>query len=108
MATELEEIKLQVAQANRVLSDVGLATGVTAALGHASLRVPSQPGWFVVKGRQYALDALAVMRAEDMVVCDTEGCLVGGPPGITQCSEVKIHLRRPRRSPRDFLWLDGR
>ena len=91
MATELEEVKLQVAQANRVLSDVGLATGVTSALGHASMRVPSQPGRFVVKGREYTLDALAVMRAEDMVVCDTEGFLVDGPPGITQCSEVKSH-----------------
>src|SRR5262245_20357803 len=91
MATELEEIKLQVAQANRVLADVGLATGVTASLGHASMRLPSQPDRFAVKGRQYALDALAVMRAEDMVVCDTEGFLVDAPPGITQCSEVKIH-----------------
>src|SRR6266581_964395 len=91
MATELEEIKLQVAQANRVLTDVGLAAGVTAALGHASMRVPSQSDRFVVKGREYALDALAVMRAEDMVVCDTEGFLVDAPPGITQCSEVKIH-----------------
>ena len=91
MPTEQEEVKLQVAQANRVLSDVGLATGVTSALGHASMRVPSQPELFVVKGREYALDALAIMRAEDMVVCDTEGCLVDGPPGITQCSEVKIH-----------------
>jgi L-fuculose-phosphate aldolase len=45
----------------------------------------------VVKGRPYALDALAIMRAEDMVVCDTEGFLVEGPPGITQCSEVNIH-----------------
>jgi ribulose-5-phosphate 4-epimerase/fuculose-1-phosphate aldolase len=91
MATELEEVKLQAAQDNRVLSDVGLATGVTSALGHASMRVSSQPDRFVVKGREYALDALAVMRAEDMVVCDTEGFLVDGPAGITQCSEVKIH-----------------
>jgi ribulose-5-phosphate 4-epimerase/fuculose-1-phosphate aldolase len=91
MVTELEEVKRQVAQANRVLSDVGLAGGVTAALGHASLRLPSQPDRFVVKGRQYALDALAIMRAEDMVVCDIEGFLVEGAPGITQCSEVKIH-----------------
>jgi ribulose-5-phosphate 4-epimerase/fuculose-1-phosphate aldolase len=91
MATELEEVKRQVAQANRVLSDVGLATGVTSGLGHASMRLPSQPDRFVVKGRQYALDALAVMRAEDMIVCDTEGFLIDGPPGITQCSEVKIH-----------------
>jgi ribulose-5-phosphate 4-epimerase/fuculose-1-phosphate aldolase len=72
MAIELEEVKLQVAQANRVLSSVGLARGVTAALGHASMRVSSQPDRFVVKGREYALDALAVMRAADMVVCDTE------------------------------------
>ena len=71
MATELEEVKLQVAQANRVLADVGSGQRVTSALGHASMRVPSQPDRFVVKGRQYALDALAVMRAEDMVVCDT-------------------------------------
>jgi L-fuculose-phosphate aldolase len=91
MPIELNEIKLQVAQANRVLSDAGLASGVTSALGHASMRVPSQPDRFVVKGREYPLDALAVMRPEDMVVCDTEGFLVGGPPGITQCSEVKIH-----------------
>jgi L-fuculose-phosphate aldolase len=91
MATEREEIKLQVAQANRILSDVGLATGVTSALGHASMRLPTQPDQFVLKGRQYALDALAVMRADDMVVCDTEGFLVDAPPGITPCSEVKIH-----------------
>ena len=91
MAAELEEVKRQVAQANRVLSDVGLATGITSALGHASMRLPSQSDRFVVKGREYALDALAVMRAKDMVVCDTEGFLVEGPPGITQCSEVKIH-----------------
>ena len=91
MATELEKIKLQVAQANRVLSDVGLATRVTATLGHASMRPPSQHERFVVKGRQYALDALAVMRAEDMVICDIEGFLVDAPLGITQCSEVRIH-----------------
>ena len=82
MAAELDEVKLQVAQANRILSDVGLAIGVTSALGHASMRLPSQPDRFVVKGRQYALDALTIMRPEDMVVCDTEGFLVGGPPGI--------------------------
>jgi L-fuculose-phosphate aldolase len=26
-----------------------------------------------------------------MVLCDTEGFLIGGRPGLTQCSEVKIH-----------------
>ena len=52
MVADLNEVKCQVAVANRVLADVGLATGATAALGHASLRVPSDPSKFVVKGRQ--------------------------------------------------------
>ena len=89
MATELEEVKLQVAQANRVLADVGLASGVTVALGHASMRVPSQADRFVVKGRQYALDALAVMCPEDMVVCDTMGFLVDGPSGSLSVRKSK-------------------
>jgi L-fuculose-phosphate aldolase len=31
------------------------------------------------------------MEPDDMVLCDTEGFLIGGRPGLTQCSEVKIH-----------------
>jgi len=91
MNPDLDDVKNQVAAANRVLTDVGLAVGVTAALGHASMRVPGRPDTFVVKGREYAIDGLAAMRPEDMVVCDTEGFLVEGPPGVSQCSEVKIH-----------------
>ena len=91
MASELDDVKREVAIANRVLSEVGLATGVLASLGHASLRVPSEPDTFVVKGRGYANDALARMRPEDMVVCDLEGNKVSGPPGVSQCYEVKMH-----------------
>ena len=91
MPTELEEVMLKTAQANRILTDLGLANGITSALGHASMRVPSEPDKFVVKGREYELDALAVMRPEDMVICNTEGFRVGGRPGLTQCSEIKIH-----------------
>ncbi len=84
MVANLDEVKRQVAVANRVLADVGLTTGATAALGHASMRLPSDPSKFVVKGRQYGIDALAAMRPEDMIVCDTEGFLVESPPGITR------------------------
>jgi len=91
MNPDLDDVRHQVAAANRVLADVGLAVGVTAALGHASMRVPGSPDRFVVKGREYPIDGLAAMRPEDMVVCDTQGFLVSGPPGVTQCSEVKIH-----------------
>ncbi len=86
-----EQIKEQVATANRVLAETGLATGVLAANGHASMRVPEAPDRFVVKGRGYVMDALARMRPRDMVVCDLEGFLVEGPPGGTQCFEVKMH-----------------
>lgn len=91
MSAELDDIKYQVAVANRVLAELGLATGAMASLGHASLRVPSQPDTFVVKGRGYQIDALAAMRPQDMVVCDLEGYKVDGPPGSTQCREVKMH-----------------
>ncbi len=75
MNSDLEDVKRDVAAANRVLANLGLATGLTAALGHASMRVPSEPNHFFVKGREYEFDALAVMEPDD----------------ITQCSEVKIH-----------------
>ncbi|HEY7219581.1 MAG TPA: class II aldolase/adducin family protein [Candidatus Binatia bacterium] len=91
MSSDLEDVKREVATANRVLANLGLATGVTAALGHASMRVPSEPNHFFVKGREYEFDALLIMEPDDMVLCDTEGFLVGGRPGLTQCSEVKIH-----------------
>jgi ribulose-5-phosphate 4-epimerase/fuculose-1-phosphate aldolase len=91
MGSELDDVKYEVAVANRVLAEVGLATGVLAALGHASLRVPSDPNKFVVKGRGYRVDALAKMRPQDMVVCDLEGFKLDGPPGSTPCFEVKMH-----------------
>ncbi|HEY3118927.1 MAG TPA: class II aldolase/adducin family protein [Chloroflexota bacterium] len=88
---ELGDVKRDVAIANRILAHVGLATGVTASLGHASLRVPSDPNLFVVKGRGYEMDVLSYMRPQDMVVCDLEGRKVDGPPQSTQCFEVKMH-----------------
>lgn len=91
MTSALTDVRRDVAIANRVLANVGLATGVTAALGHASMRLPGNPDRFLVKGRQYATDSLASMRPEDMVECDLNGFLVDGPPGAIQCQEVKIH-----------------
>src|SRR5262249_10970522 len=87
----LSDVKYDVAVANRILWASGLSTGITAALGHASLRVPDRPDRFVVKGRGYQMDALAHMRPEDMVVCDIDGNYIEGPPGSTQCFEVKMH-----------------
>ena len=91
MSREIDEIKYEVAMATRILSHMGLATGVTAALGHVSMRVPNQPELFVVKGRGYAIDALEEMQYYDMIVCNLDGYKVDGPARSTQCSEVKIH-----------------
>ena len=91
MSREIDEIKYEVAMATRIISHMGLATGVTAALGHVSMRVPNQPDLFVVKGRGYEIDALEEMQYYDMIVCDLDGYKVDGPAKSTQCSEVKIH-----------------
>src|SRR5688572_20893469 len=87
----LDEAKFQAAVGNRVLSELGLANGIRAGLGHTSMRVPGDPEKFVVKGRGYRIDVLSRMRPEDMVVCDLEGNWLDGPPYSSQCNEVKIH-----------------
>jgi len=89
--SDFEEAKYEAAVGNRVLVELGLATGIRAALGHCSMRVPGHPDRFVVKGRGYRVDTLGRMRPEDLVVCDLDGRWVDGPPYSTQCSEVKIH-----------------
>lgn len=87
----LETAKMEAAIGNRALTELGLATGIRASLGHTSMRVPGDPGLFVVKGRGYRVDVISRMRPEDMVVCDLDGNFVDGPPNCWQCNEVKIH-----------------
>lgn len=87
----MDTVKYEVARANRILAELGLADKATVSLGHVSMRLPDDPSHFVVKGRGYALDALPRMMPSDMIVCDLDGSLVEGPKGATQCFEVKIH-----------------
>lgn len=91
VTADIESLKNDVAITNRILAEVGLAAGVRAYLGHVSLRLPSDPTKFLVKGRGYRVDVLSRMRPEDLVTCDLEGYLVDGPPGVIQCGEVQIH-----------------
>ena len=86
-----EETKREVAIANRILAEVGLCNGITASLGHISMRVPGHPEHFIVKGRGYEIDALPRMTPEEMVVCDLEGYKVEAKGEAMQCFEVKIH-----------------
>ncbi len=91
MASDLNDLRRELAIANRLLAEFDLATGVTMSLGHVSMRVPTAPDTFLVKGRGYEVDALALMRPEDMVLCDLEGSVLEAPAGTSQCTEVKIH-----------------
>lgn len=95
----LNEIKHQVALGSRILAITGLAAGIRSSMGHVSLRDPNDPNRFVVKGRGYAIDTLNRMRPENMVVCDLDGRLLEGPPGVVQCNEVVIHARTLKARP---------
>lgn len=89
--SERDDVRYQVAVANRVITELGLAVGPTVSLGHASMRLPSEPDKFYVKGRGYEIDALPRMRPEDMILCDLNGYKLDGPTSATQCYEVTIH-----------------
>jgi len=86
-----DDIRRQVAEANRVLANVGLSAGAIAGHGHASMRVPEAPDRFVMKNRGSAVDVLAKARPEDMVVCDLEGFTVEREGDMTPAFEVKMH-----------------
>jgi ribulose-5-phosphate 4-epimerase/fuculose-1-phosphate aldolase len=94
-----EDVKHQVAVANRILSEVGFASGVLTSLGHISMRVPENPNRFIVKGRGYEIDALPLMKPSDMIVCDLDGNKIEAPPGGMQCFEVKMHSCMYRDHP---------
>lgn len=85
------EVRRKVWLANRAMHRFGLCEGSSSSLGHASMRLPDNPNLFMIKGREMAIDALAVVQPDEIIVCDLEGNLVAGKPGLTQVSEVKIH-----------------
>lgn len=100
MQSSREALTRNVAIANRILADTGLATGATCTFGHASARLPEDASSFVIKGRGYAVDALATMRPQDMIVCNLEGYKTAGPAGIQPPNEVKMHSCIYKRNPK--------
>jgi ribulose-5-phosphate 4-epimerase/fuculose-1-phosphate aldolase len=94
-----EELKEQVAEANRVLAAVGLSTGAIAGHGHASLRIPDQPDRFVMKGRGALIDVLAKATADDMVICDLDAFTVERKGTTTPAFEVMMHACIYRSHP---------
>jgi ribulose-5-phosphate 4-epimerase/fuculose-1-phosphate aldolase len=86
-----EDVRELVAEANRVLAEYGLSSGAVAGHGHVSMRVPSAPDRFVVKGRGAAVDVLARSRPDEMIVCNLDGYTLEALPGFTPALEVKMH-----------------
>ncbi len=84
----LEGLMEEAALASRMLYAMGLADSSTIERGHVSVRLPDDPGRFVIKALG---PALSQTRAGDMVVVDVNGYKAGGPPESNLPNEVKMH-----------------
>jgi L-fuculose-phosphate aldolase len=86
--SELDDVMEEVALANRMLYEMGLADSSTIERGHVSFRVPGQPDRFVIKALG---PALSMTHKADMVVVDMNGFKVGGRKELNLPNEVKMH-----------------
>ena len=96
MTDNLGGLLEEVALANRMLYEMGLADASTIERGHVSLRLPDDPGKFVIKALG---PALSQTYAEHMVIVDTEGYKAGGPKEMNLPNEVKMHSCLLRERP---------
>jgi L-fuculose-phosphate aldolase len=98
MAKKLEkELREKVATACRILAASRICSGIRAAVGHASARIPDTD-LINIKGRGYRNDALESMRVEDQLVLDLDCNIVSGPKGTAPAAEIKLytHLYKTR------------
>lgn len=99
MAKKLEiELKQKVATACRILAAAGICSGIRAAVGHASARIPDTD-LIVIKGRGYRNDALESMRPEDQLIVDLDCKIVSGPKGIAPAAEIKLYTHVYKTRP---------
>ncbi|HXV78961.1 MAG TPA: class II aldolase/adducin family protein [Candidatus Binatia bacterium] len=99
MAKKLEkELKEKVATACRILAAAGICSGIRAAVGHASARIPGT-NLVVIKGRGYRNDALESMRPEDQLIVDLDCNMVSGPKGIAPAAEIKLYTHVYKTRP---------
>lgn len=94
--SELDDVMHEVALANRMLYEMGLADSSTIERGHVSFRVPGQPDRFVIKALG---PALSMTHKQHMVVVDMNGFKVGGPKELNLPNEVKMHSCILRERP---------
>jgi ribulose-5-phosphate 4-epimerase/fuculose-1-phosphate aldolase len=87
----LDEAKQKLIDAGRILEAEGQGD---LTRGHVSVRVPGDPGHFLMKPHSYGFDEIT---EENIVVCNLEGEKVGG--GGRRHSEVFIHSEIFRARP---------
>ncbi len=92
------ELKEKVATACRILAAAGICSGIRAAVGHASARIPDTDK-IVIKGRGYKSDALEHMTPQDQLVIDLDCNIVSGPKGIAPPGELKLYTHIYRSRP---------
>lgn len=99
MAKKIEtELREKVAMACRILAATGICSGVTAAVGHASARIPGTDK-IIIKGRGYRHEALETMRPEDQIIIDLDCNVVSAPKGIAPPGEIKLYTHIYRTRP---------
>src|SRR3990172_849763 len=99
MANKREkELREKVALACRILGASGICSGIRAAVGHASARIPGTDK-IVIKGRGYRNEALEQMRPEDQIIIDLDCNIVSAPKGIAPAGEIKLYTHIYKTRP---------
>ena len=93
---DLEQTKTEVAEANRILVELGLADGPTIERGHVSFRIPGEPDKLLIKGLG---PALSLTHGEDLLVVSMDGFKLDGPKELNLPNEVKMHSCIMREHP---------
>ena len=99
MSKKIEtELREKVAGACRILAASGICSGVTAAVGHASARIPGTDK-ILIKGRGYRQEALEYMRPQDQIVIDLDCNIISAPKGISPPGEIKLYTHIYKTHP---------
>jgi ribulose-5-phosphate 4-epimerase/fuculose-1-phosphate aldolase len=86
---DLNEYRGAVAVACRALGIEGVTRG---PVGHVSVRVPGEPGQFLIKARGVEEEGLEFCSADDVIRIDAGGAKLDGRPGLDPPSETPLHL----------------
>jgi ribulose-5-phosphate 4-epimerase/fuculose-1-phosphate aldolase len=86
---DLEEHRAAVAVACRALGVEGVTRG---PVGHVSVRVPGEPGQFLIKARGVEEEGLEFCSAADVIRIDAAGRKLDGRQGLDPPTETSLHL----------------